>query len=188
MYQSRHVKSLIGIGNNETLGSWVREFKDFLSSDANPGRGRNRQFSYEDLCVLKLVKEMRDQGFKFEDIHASLLNGSRGDVPEFKPNEIEKMHSDQPKAVILKQVAVLQSQVERMAEELVRLQDVEKQNVQFDRQVQDLEHERDRLLKQIDKINEDHRNDIERLAEKSGREYARGFVEGVSQRPSKKDE
>lgn len=64
----------------QTIRNWTEEFSEFLSLLATAGGGRPRIYNVEDLAVLYLVKEMRDQGFRTEEIIASLRQGQRGNV------------------------------------------------------------------------------------------------------------
>lgn len=60
-----------------TVRAWVKEFSDHLSTTANPPRGEERQFSEEDVAVLRTVATMRDQGTEYADIIAALDRGER---------------------------------------------------------------------------------------------------------------
>lgn len=66
----------------ETARKWCVEFAQYLSSTANPGTGRDRALTDEDMRVLALVREYKATGRTFEDIHAALKAGQRGTPPE----------------------------------------------------------------------------------------------------------
>lgn len=80
--EGRKTKDLAELFNvaEPTIRAWCGEFEDYLSPDANPGEGRTRYYNDDDVKVLALVAEMKTQGKTFEDIHASLKTGVRGDV------------------------------------------------------------------------------------------------------------
>jgi DNA-binding transcriptional MerR regulator len=66
---------------------------------ANPGSGRHRIFSDDDLRVFSLVNEMKNKGLTYSDIHASLKAGQIGDLPEI-PVESE----------VVEEIAIAQTQ------------------------------------------------------------------------------
>ena len=80
-YKSKDLQQLFD-KSTETIRTWADEFNQFLSPTATPGEGRHRLFSSDDLRVMALVNEMKTQGKRYEDIHAALANGQRGDVEE----------------------------------------------------------------------------------------------------------
>jgi DNA-binding transcriptional MerR regulator len=80
-YKTRHIQRYYDI-SYETVRAWAEEFKEYLSPLANPGEGRHRVFSDNDLRVFSLVREMKETGSTFSDIHASLKSGIRGKLPE----------------------------------------------------------------------------------------------------------
>ncbi len=79
-YSSRHIASLFKI-SRETVRVWSREFSAYLSPTAQPEPGRHRNFTDEDLRVFSLVSDMKNRGSVYEDIHAALAAGQRGDPP-----------------------------------------------------------------------------------------------------------
>lgn len=69
----------------ETARHWSLEFREYLSPTANPGRGRDRLFTEDDLRVLSLVSEYKRAGRTFQDIHVALKAGQRGSIPDLAP-------------------------------------------------------------------------------------------------------
>lgn len=65
----------------QTIRRWVDEFGKHLSPSATPQQGRSRILTAADMEVLALVAELKGQGKVYEDIHASLAAGMRGDPP-----------------------------------------------------------------------------------------------------------
>jgi len=64
-----------------TIRYWSKQYADFLSDDANPGKGETRIYSDDDGRVIAFIAEMRNEGQTFENISASLAAGERGQWP-----------------------------------------------------------------------------------------------------------
>jgi DNA-binding transcriptional MerR regulator len=64
--------------SRETVRSWVKEFRDYLSPTATPPKGRQRHFTEDDLAVFALIAELKNKRWKFADIHPLLQAGERG--------------------------------------------------------------------------------------------------------------
>jgi DNA-binding transcriptional MerR regulator len=78
--------------NSNTLRSWVEEFKEHLSSGANPEPGRPRFFTEDDLRVLRTVRDLRNNHLPYSEIKARLAQGAHAveqPAPE-KPEEVER--------------------------------------------------------------------------------------------------
>lgn len=97
MYTASQVATIFGL-SRETIRRYAEEFKSHLSPSANPGSDRARTFTDADLSVFALVASMKHLGKRFDEIHAALVNGQRGDPPE---NARAVILSDQPKATAL---------------------------------------------------------------------------------------
>ena len=54
---------------DQTIRAWAEEFSAHLSPTANPGKGKGRNFTLEDMRVLALVADMKDRSATYEDIH-----------------------------------------------------------------------------------------------------------------------
>lgn len=67
---------------DQTVKNWAREFATYLSPTATPGDGKRRQYTSDDLEVFALVHAYKGQGLGYEDAHAALRTGQRGDVPD----------------------------------------------------------------------------------------------------------
>lgn len=81
MYTTSHLTNLFNV-SHQTVKNWCKEFADYLSPTATPPANRQRQFTDDDLMVLALVAELKGAGATFEDIHAALAVGQRGDLPD----------------------------------------------------------------------------------------------------------
>lgn len=84
----------------ETIRKWAIEFESHLSPSARPATGGIRRFTDSDLEVFALVSEMKDQGKVFDDIHAALRAGQRGDIPE-SINALSNSTNNSPLAIRL---------------------------------------------------------------------------------------
>lgn len=52
----------------KTVHLWASDYEDFLSSGANPGKGKKRTFTPRDLEVLRFIAEERDNDTPHQDI------------------------------------------------------------------------------------------------------------------------
>jgi DNA-binding transcriptional MerR regulator len=75
--------------SQQTIRQWSNEFHDHLSTRANPGKSRIRAYTNEDLPVFALIAQMKTLGYTYQDIHAALVNGQRGEAPSL--NGLEKV-------------------------------------------------------------------------------------------------
>ena len=108
MYNLEQIANLYST-SSENARRWCIEFAPFLSEGANPPNQRKRLLSDDDLTVLSLVAEMRQQGHVFKTIHEALGEGKRGALPA------------NPSAVVpadKSRLAKLQADVNRLSEAL----------------------------------------------------------------------
>lgn len=110
-----------------TVRAWCGEFEEYLSVNANPGEGRTRYYDDEDVKVLALVAEMKTQGKTFEDIHASLKAGKRGDVESAVQAAQQRPQSVEQALVYIQQlvnrVNTLEDQITTQAGEIAEWRD-----------------------------------------------------------------
>lgn len=83
-----HLARLFGV-SQQTIRQWSNEFQTYLSMRANPGKSRVRSFTNDDLPVLALISQMKELGYTYQEIHAALNNGERGEAPSL--NGLEKV-------------------------------------------------------------------------------------------------
>jgi DNA-binding transcriptional MerR regulator len=117
-------QELFGVKSSQTIRNWANEFREYLSPSANPSEGTKRFFTYEDMEVFALVSEMSQQGKPFEEIHLSLANGSRGDLPEDNAADVKAIIAQQGAirlSQLRNQIAELEAQVDPLKEENIRL-------------------------------------------------------------------
>lgn len=80
MWNAIQVANLFKIAR-ETVRQYSMEFGAYLSTEANPGKNRTRVYTEPDIEVFALIVGMKGQGKTYPDIHAALLNGDRGVMP-----------------------------------------------------------------------------------------------------------
>jgi DNA-binding transcriptional MerR regulator len=68
--------------SHQTVKNWCDEFGRYLSPTATPGDGKKRVFTPNDLKVFALLSDYHKRGFRWEDAHAALQNGQRGEIPQ----------------------------------------------------------------------------------------------------------
>lgn len=69
---------------------WAKEFAEYLSLTAQPGKGKERQFSEADLRVLAVVAEHLELGNDADDVHFALNSGQQYSEPLL---ELARLHS-----------------------------------------------------------------------------------------------
>jgi DNA-binding transcriptional MerR regulator len=112
-YSSQHVATLYNI-TVETVRSWSEEFNDYLSPTANPGHRRTRLFSPDDMEVFALISQMKQQGQTFNDIHASLQAGQRGQPPELPPDTVQSVVIAERERQLIVQLQEREREIQRL--------------------------------------------------------------------------
>lgn len=105
-YTTGQLASLFSV-NTETIRRWTKEFTRHLSVQATPGNSRTRLFNDEDVSVLALVANMKTSRATFEDIHAALDSGQRGEIEFPEPSSVTV-----PSDRIQQQLVHLQNELE----------------------------------------------------------------------------
>lgn len=80
MYTNKDVAEKFGI-SREAARQWANYFASYLSPTATPQKGRQRNYTDEDLSVFALIAEMKATGTKADEILLALASGQRGIVP-----------------------------------------------------------------------------------------------------------
>lgn len=117
MYSAIQVATLFNSAR-ETVRKWAVEFERELSPTANPGDGRQRIFTDNDLEVIALIVEMKGQGKLYSDIHAALANGQRGQPP---PGAVAIVPTTPPRT------SALQARISSLETDLMHAIDVTKE-------------------------------------------------------------
>lgn len=89
-YSPRHLQSMFNL-SPQSVRTYAAEFKRHLSIHANPGNMKHRAFTEDDVKVMALVADMRKNKVDFEDIHAALAAGERGEAPPVPPDELVEL-------------------------------------------------------------------------------------------------
>lgn len=101
-----------------TVHRWAAEYQQHLSPGATPAKGRQRNFTPNDLSVLLLVAELKNEGATHADVHAALEAGQRAAIPDATPDEIKALVTDDRRELIaqnqmlLQKVATLEAEIE----------------------------------------------------------------------------
>ena len=70
------VARLVGV-EPAKVKRWAKEFAEYLSLTARPGKGQERQFSEADLRVLAVVADHLELGNDADDVHYALNSGEQ---------------------------------------------------------------------------------------------------------------
>lgn len=135
---ARHAADLFNI-SRETVRQYAQEFATYFSPGANPGGGRARLFTEDDVKVLALITDMKAHGFRYEDIHLALHNGQRGEVPE----QIRKV-------IPMEQTLTSQQQIAALA---TKVTDLEKQIASRDGAIEELRQQLTDARSEIARLN-----------------------------------
>jgi SMC interacting uncharacterized protein involved in chromosome segregation len=126
---------------------------------------------------------MRDAGHGFEVIHASLKNGARAEPPTEPPEVIESQSGSQGIVLLQRQLTQLR---EALGEARTRIEALEQVEAERNRLVVELEfeqRERSKLEAKMVALEQE----IRELYREVGREYAKGYVDAMSQEPPEAD-
>ena len=181
-FQSEQLTDMFSV-SHETIRNWTREFTDYLSPTANPGKRRKRQFSYDDLTVLALVAQLRNRGLNFDDIHVALRNGQRGtppiqeptdlDLPETESDLIEQLETLK-RALSLSQ-RNLEATTQRLQEMETQAEVAKAKSTKLETQLESAHQERERLQQQVSELIQR----IQDVSQQAVDHYARGFQDGL---------
>lgn len=126
-YKTRDLVSLFDV-SGETIRTWATEFVQYLSPTASPGPGRQRIFTDDDVRVLALVAALKSEGKVYDDIHAALKAGQRGDLEQFFVEQATEIEQGGQLAFARHQMSQLRlerdeavEQQREMRDELIRL-------------------------------------------------------------------
>lgn len=136
--------------NSNTLRSWVDEFKDFLSSSANPEAGRPRFFTEDDLRVLRAIRDLRANHLPYSEIRTRLSQGTQAlehtAPPPPAEDRVGRIPAGELAPALAEQVQTLLSPMSRAADEWrtlaeqyrARLEDREIRVTNLEQQVESL--------------------------------------------------
>jgi predicted RNase H-like nuclease (RuvC/YqgF family) len=172
MYTTKHAQKLFDVKSDQTIRNWVKEFAEFFSIDAMPGKGVDLQFSEEDMKVFDLIASMRTERRSSDEIYATLKSGQRGKSPEYTPEELDLLVGGDYEKYLSTQLNELTLKIDQLTRENEELrtaiQPVREQSIR-------LEAEKAALDKRIVELNtelHDERKRNEMLMERYLREIA----------------
>ena len=71
-----------------TVRLWAKEYAEYLSPGARPGKGEQRLFAPDDIAIFKTIRAIRGSGGNTEQIVAALDNGERLETPQEPPQDV----------------------------------------------------------------------------------------------------
>lgn len=174
MYSTKHAQKLFDLRSDQTIRNWIREFEEFFSFNATPGKGIDLQLSVEDMQVLDMVASMRAERRPAEEIYATLKSGQRGNAPEYTPEELDVLTRGDYDKYLSTQINELALKVELLTKENTELhaalQPVRDKNIQLDAERLILEKQVNELRSQLE---EDRRRADRMLEQVLERERSR---------------
>lgn len=183
MYTIRDVAALHSI-TTESARQWAIEFAPYLSPTASPGDGQKRAFTDEDMEVFDLVAKLKKAKRTYEDIHAALRSGQRGVAPQLPPSDIQALALVEGERRLVAQVDRLTGlladrtqQLDQLKAELEAAKKAQLEAAQLKAQVDYLEADRQQLKAEAKALTDK----VEALAERAGREYAKGYVDALKE-------
>jgi len=171
MYTTKHAQKLFDVKSDQTIRNWIKEFEEFFSVDATPGKGVDLQLTEEDMQVLAFIAEMRNERKPTDDIYVSLKSGSRGEVPAYTPEELDLLVKGDYEKYLSTQVSELSLKMEQLTQEndelKASIQPIRDKNIQ-------LEAERIALEKQVEDLKTQLERERERSEKATEQERTRG--------------
>jgi DNA-binding transcriptional MerR regulator len=188
MFSTKHAQVLFRVASPQTIRNWAKEFANYLSPSATPGSGSTRRFTIDDMKVLALVAQMSSDGSSFDDIHASLATGQRGESPNVSPDDMDTLIAGEVERQLSTQLHETNELAQRLQEELDvlkgQVQPLHDENIRLKAQIEDRETRIDELNQQLQEAQER----ITRLAEEKGESYVKGIMDALQRKGDLPDE
>ncbi len=176
IYTTKHAQKVFDVKSDQTIRNWIKEFQEFFSVDATPGKGIDLQLTEDDMVVLDLIASMRSNRRLASEIYATLKSGQRGNLPEYTPEELDLLVKGDYEKYLSTQVSELtirNEQLTRKVEELqILIQPLRDKTVQLEAErlarEEYFESARLALKEQVDELKtqlEQERQRSERIAE-----------------------
>ncbi len=147
------IKDLFDI-SHQTVRRWSEEFEQYLSTNATPPAGQMRLFTEDDVSVFSLVAQVKNNGGTYEDAHARLRAGERGDIPDKPPSE-------QQKQIVMSQLAIQNKELRQQVESLTQQRDLfEEETRELRDKVIRLETRLEEAEKRIAEFKDESRDDL----------------------------
>jgi DNA-binding transcriptional MerR regulator len=133
----------------EMIRKWCIEFERHLSPTANPGTNRTRVLTPDDLRILSLVAERRNEGLAYEGIHSELQNrGTELLAASYNDAEDSDLMEGEV-GLILTRYETMQAELQTLRTRVEELQTYREENIRLEAQ---LEMERQRAQKSDENI------------------------------------
>lgn len=152
-YKAQHIQILYQV-TTETIRTWAQEFGEYLTQTANPGKGRTRIFTQQDMQVFDLIATMRDRSASFEEIHAALQNGSRGARIDMTPEQIMTKGTELKLQLPATKLAQIEVQLQRVQTEYQSLLDQVRPMMEENATLKALLNDREQQIKNIQEARE----------------------------------
>lgn len=165
IYTAEHAAKLYGVAY-ETIRKWALEFEQHFSLGVNPGKGRRRTFTADDMRILALIAEMKQRGQIFAEIHQELLQGKRGDPPVTKPTDLTAIISEETVKNLVTRNEQLQQKIEALSRQIEEHRQLEieyaklqgrfeaetQSRVRLEENIREIQDERVKLYEQIGQL------------------------------------
>lgn len=177
MYSTKHAQVLFRVASQQTIRNWANEFRMYLSPGAKPGSGTARRFTEDDMRVLALVAEISSQGKPFDEAHAALAAGQRGELPDLSPEEVDVLMAGEVERQLSLQLHEAREVAQRLQDELDALRNVVQplrdETIRLKAQVED----RDARIAGLTAELREAQERIMQLAEAKGEAYIKGVLD-----------
>jgi DNA-binding transcriptional MerR regulator len=183
-YSSKHLELIYNV-SHETVRRWAEEFAEFLSVTANPGKGKHRIFTDEDMQVLSLVAEYKDRNSTYEDIHAALRSGQRGDMPTLPPPEVQAIVLGENEKRLALELDYLKRALQEAQHEARRAEVIREENIKLKAQMEMTEQRVGDLKDQIEQLGAQlikAQDEIRKLSREVGESYGKGILDALERR------
>ena len=169
----------------QTIRAWAREFSGYLSPTANPGGGKGRNYTVEDLQVIALIAEMKDNNATYDEIHMSLTAGQRGDPPNMTVDDLKLLRATEGEKRAGVEIQALQQHIvdiqARMKHAEERAQEAESKAIQLGQDKAALTAEAAVMKAELDRVREELKTAQEanlRLSREVGTSHGQAYIEG----------
>lgn len=179
-YSTNDLRTLFNVAP-ETIRNWTREFSRHLSITANPESGRNRLYDEDDLSILDLVHKMRDASHSYEEIHAALDAGQRGQGPGVSPEELKSIVTGETERKLALEVQMLRRQLAIADERVQELEVLRERNIRLDAEKEAEKRRSEELSAQLKASQEK----LESLFREVGRAYHEGYIDALKEQTRK---
>lgn len=179
MYTTKHAQIIFRVASSQTIRNWAKEFEEYLSPSATPGKGGTRLFTKEDMDVFALISELSAQNTSFVEIHAALRAGQRGTAPNINPDDLDGLAAGEIEMQLSTELDETRALANQLQVELDTLkeqfQPIKEENIRLQTQIEDKDQRISELTQQL----KEAQIRIEKLAEEKGDAYVRGIMEAM---------